>query len=168
MSEPLEFVLRTVLIGSGATLVMDGWARLLRGFGIPSLNFAFLGRWIGHLPRGRLVHASIAQAPPVRGERLLGWCAHYLLGISFAALLLSTFGLKWARSPSLLPALFIGVVTVAAPLLVLQPAWGAGIASLKTAKPLFNSAKSLVTHSVYGFGLYLAAQAAAALVPAAQ
>lgn len=44
-----------------------------------------------------------------------------------------------------------------APLLVLQPALGAGIFSMKTAAPLFNSLKSLATHTVFGLGLYLAA-----------
>jgi hypothetical protein len=166
MSEMMEFVLRAVLIGVGATMVMDVWARLLRGFGIPSLNFAFLGRWIGHLPHGQWRHPSIAKAAPVRGELLIGWCAHYSIGMAFAALLLATFGLKWARSPSLLPALFVGIVTVAAPLLVLQPAMGAGIASSKTPRPVFNCIKSVVTHTVYGLGLYLAALATASLVAA--
>jgi hypothetical protein len=55
--------------------MMDGWALLLRQFGIPSLNFAFLGRWLGHFPQGQWVQASIAKAAPVRGERLLGWSA---------------------------------------------------------------------------------------------
>ena len=133
MSEPLEFVLRAILIGVGATLVMDGWAFLLRQFGIPSLNFALLGRWIGHLRQGQWMHENIAKAAPVGGELLIGWCAHYSIGVAFAALLLATFGLKWARSPSFYPALFIGIVTVVAPLFVLQPALGAGVASSKTA-----------------------------------
>lgn len=167
VSESVEILLRTILIGVGATMVMDAWALLLRQVGIPSLNFAFLGRWIGHLPRGRWMHESIARAAPVRGERLIGWGAHYSIGITFAALLLSTFGLTWARSPSLLPALFIGIVTVLAPLLVLQPAMGAGIASSKTPTPVFNCIKSLVTHTVYGLGLYLAALATASLLPRA-
>jgi hypothetical protein len=166
VSETVEFVLRTILIGIGATLVMDGWAFLLRRFGVPSLNFAFLGRWIGHLAQRQWTHESIAKATPVRRELLMGWCAHYSLGIAFAALLISTFGLKWARSPSLLPALLIGIVTVLAPLLILQPALGAGIASSRTATPLFNSMKSVVTHTVYGFGLYLAALATASGIPA--
>lgn len=166
MSGTLEFVLRTILIGIGATVVMDGWAFLLRRFGIPSLDFAVLGRWIGHLRQGQLTHANIARATPVRGELLIGWCVHYSIGIAFAALLLSTFGLNWARSPSLYPALFVGIVTVLAPLLVLQPALGAGIASSKTARPVFNSLKSLVTHTVYGVGLYLTALATASLIPA--
>jgi len=163
MSERIEFVARTILIGAGATMVMDAWALLLKQVGIPSLNFAFLGRWIGHLPQGRWMHESIARATPVRGELLMGWSAHYAIGLSFAALLLSTFGLRWARSPSLLPALAIGIVTVVAPLLVLQPALGAGIFSSKTPTPVFNSLKSLATHTVFGLGLYLAARATAPL-----
>jgi hypothetical protein len=164
MNETIEFALRTVLIGVGATLAMDLWALLLRQFGIPSLNFAYLGRWIGHLPRKRWMHPSIAKAMPVRGELLMGWVAHYAIGMTFAAFLLSTFGLKWARSPSMFPALLIGIVTAVAPLLILQPALGAGIASSKTPTPVLNSIKSLVTHAVYGFGLYLAALATASLL----
>jgi hypothetical protein len=158
MNERIEFVLRALLIGAGATLVMDAWALLLRQFGVPSLNFAFLGRWIGHLADGQWMHASIAKALPVRGESALGWCAHYAIGVSFAALLLATRGLEWARSPTLAPALLVGIVTVVAPLFVLQPALGAGIASTKTAAPVFNSLKSVMTHAVVGVGMYLAAR----------
>ena len=164
MNEKIEFAFRTVLIGAGATVAMDLWALLLRQFGIPSLNFAFLGRWIGHLPQKQWMHKSIAKAAPVRGELVMGWFAHYAIGVTFAALLLSSFGLKWARSPSLLPALFIGIVTVVSPLFILQPALGAGIASSKTPAPLFNSLKSLATHTVFGFGLYLAALATASFM----
>ncbi len=166
INENLEFALRAILIGAGATVVMDVWAFVLRRLGIPSLNFALLGRWIGHVPRGTWMHASIAKAAPVRGESLIGWIAHYSIGITFAALLLATFGVGWAHSPSLVPALFIGIVSVVAPLFILQPAFGAGIASSKTPRPLFNSVKSMVTHVVYGSGLYLAALATAALIPA--
>ena len=85
--------------------------------------------------------------------------------MAFAALLLTTAGLDWAHAPSLPPALGIGVVTVLAPWLLLQPALGAGIASSKTPAPLFNATKSLVTHTVYGVGLYLAGLLAASLWP---
>jgi hypothetical protein len=165
MSEVVESVLRAVLIGAGATMVMDLWAIMLRQFGVPSLNLAFLGRWIGHLIHGRWRHLSIASATPVRGESWIGWCAHYSIGITFAALLLWTRGLGWGRSPSLFPALSMGIVTVVAPLLILQPGMGAGIASRKTPTPVFNSIKSLMTHTVFGFGMYLAALASAALLP---
>ena len=163
MDATAEFVTRTVLIGTGATVVMDAWALLLKQFKIPSLNFAYLGRFIGHLPNGKWIHQNIANAAPVRYELVIGWCAHYSIGIAFAGLLLATFGVSWARSPSLLPALVIGVATAVAPLFILQPALGAGIASSKTPRPVFNSMKSLVTHTVFGLGLYLAALASAPL-----
>lgn len=165
MHSTLEFVLRGIFIGVGATLLIDVWAALLRRFGVPSLNFALLGRWIGHLPEGRFIHASIASASPVRRESLLGWLAHYAIGVSFAGLLLPVFGLDWARSPTFGPALLVGIGTLPAPLFVLQPALGAGIASSKTPRPVFNTFKSLTTHAVFGVGLFLAATIGARLVP---
>lgn len=152
-----EIVARTIAIGAGATLTMDIWSAILRRFGIASLRFDFLGRWLGHLPRGRFIHDSIARAAPIRGEIWIGWFAHYAIGVSIAGLLLATFGLEWAKAPTLGPALLIGVVTVLAPWLVLQPGLGAGIASSKTSAPLFNAVKSLATHVVFGFGLFLTA-----------
>jgi hypothetical protein len=81
MSHISGFVLRAVFIGVGATIVMDLWALLLRLLGIPSLNLAFLGRWIGHLPDGQWTHESIAKAAPIKGELWIGWIAHYSIGV---------------------------------------------------------------------------------------
>ena len=68
------------------------------------------------------------------------------------------------RMPSPGPALLIGAVTVLAPWLVLQPALGAANASSKTPTPVLNGLKSLVTRTVFGFGLFVAAHAAAWLI----
>lgn len=165
MNAVFEFAVRSLLIGAGATLCMDLWAALLRRFGISSLNLSLLGRWIGHLPQGRWIHVNISKATLVRHEAVLGWCVHYGIGIGFASLLLATSGLSWARSPTLYPPLALGIVTVVAPLFILQPALGAGIASSKTPRPVFNSVKSLVTHTVFGVGLFLAAHLTAAVLP---
>jgi len=119
--------------------------------------------------RAESLRGGPRECPGLRQQRrpaVLGWSAHYSIGILISAALLSAFGLEWARSPSLFPALLTGIVTVLAPLLVLQPALGAGIASSKTPSPFFNSMKSLVTHTVFGFGLYLATLATASVIPA--
>lgn len=166
MNQTFELVLRTLSIGVGATLVMDLWGATLRQLGVPSLNLGLLGRWIAHLPQGQWFHHTIASAPAVRGERWIGWLAHYLIGVSFAVLLVAVEGLGWARNPALFPALAVGAVTVIAPWFVLQPAMGLGVASSKTRAPAQNAFKSLVTHLVYGLGLYLAAVATAVLFPA--
>jgi hypothetical protein len=164
MNPTFELAARSLLIGAGATLAIDAWAAVLRRFGVPSLRIEYLGRWLGHLPSGRWQHEDIARAAPVRAEALLGWGAHYTIGVGFAALLLLSAGLDWARSPTLLPALCVGVVTVLCPWFVLQPAIGAGIASSKTRTPVRNALKSLLTHTVFGIGLFLTAHAAALLL----
>ncbi|MDH4584461.1 DUF2938 domain-containing protein [Pseudomonas sp. BN415] len=47
--------------------------------------------------------------------------------------------------------------TVAAPLLVMQPAMSAGLFVSKTPTLLKNCLRSLINHSVFGLGLLLAA-----------
>jgi hypothetical protein len=152
---------RALAIGMVATAVMDLWLMLLKAFGLPTLNFALLGRWVGHMPRGRWAHEAIAKAAPVRGELALGWAAHYGTGIALALLLAALAGPAWLRAPSLWPALGFGIGTVLLPLLVMQPAMGAGFASSRTKTPALNVLKSLANHTVFGLGLYAAALAIA-------
>ncbi|MBL8912164.1 MAG: DUF2938 domain-containing protein [Archangium sp.] len=161
MNDKTEFVVRAALIGAGATAVMDVWGVAQRAMGIKTLDFALLGRWVGHVPRGQWFHTSIARATPVSGELMIGWATHYAIGVTFAALLLAVYGLEWAHQPTLLPALAIGLVTAVAPLLILQPALGAGIFSSNTPAPLFNTLKSIATHAIFGLGLYASARVAA-------
>ena len=157
----MDYLVCTFLTGVGATAVMDLWAiarkRLL---GIPAPNYDLVGRWLAHMPRGRFRHASIAATLPVHGERLIGWTAHYLIGISYAAVLLGIWGLAWIRQPTVGPALLVGIVTVAAPFLVMQPGMGAGIAASRTPRPASARLQSLLMHAIFGLGLYAAGRAA--------
>lgn len=153
--------MHTLLTGLGATLAVDAWALLRRRlFGLPLPDYRLLGRWLAHMPRGRFVHAPMAAAPPMRGERLLGWSAHYGIGIAFAALLPLGWGVGWLQSPRLGPALVVGIGTVAAPFLLMQPGMGLGIAASRTTRPNRARLHSLATHAVFGLGLYAAAVAA--------
>ena len=150
--------LDALAIGVGATAVMDVWAVALKRFWcIPSLNLAMVGRWLGHLPRGTVTHANIAQAAPVRDEAILGWTAHYVIGVLFAAVLLALAGQEWVRQPTFAPALLAGLVSVAAPFCILQPGMGAGLAASKTPHPTAARQRSLMAHTAFGIGLYLAA-----------
>jgi len=163
MSPIAEIAVRGLVMGVAAAALMDAWGLLLRrGFGIPTLDYALLGRWIGGIGRGRLTHQRIAAAPPVPGERPLGWLAHYAIGVAFAVLLLAIWGLEWAAAPTPGPALIVGLGTIVAPWLVMQPAMGAGFAGSRTPNPTATRLRNLGTHAVYGIGLYLAALALAA------
>jgi hypothetical protein len=148
-------------IGVGATAIMDlwGWLRQ-RVFGDKGLDYGLVGRWIAHMPHGRFRHDNIAAAPKKRGERLIGWSAHYGIGIAFAGLLIGLGGAEWAARPTLGPALAVGIGTVVAPFFLMQPGMGAGIAASRTPRPNAARLQSLLTHAVFGLGLYVAAWAA--------
>lgn len=155
MNGTLEFVVRSLVLGIGATIVLDLWAQFLRVFGVKPGGMGMLGRWAGHLPRGRLVHDGIANTPPVRHEAALGWITHYAVGIVFGVLFLAIVGLEWTRVPTFLPALAFGVATVVFPFLFMQPSMGAGFFASKTSKPNVARLRSLMGHTVFGIGLYL-------------
>jgi len=147
-----------LVIGIAATLAMDLWNLLLhRAFGVKSLDYCLLGRWVLHIPAGSLRHANIARAAPKRFECATGWIAHYSIGISLALSFVALAGTGWLASPALLPALAFGIATVVFPYFVLQPALGFGIASSKAPRPSAARLKSLGTHTVFGLGLFLSA-----------
>jgi len=142
-------------LGCGATLLMDLWSCMRhRLLGVRPLDYGLVGRWLMHLPRGHLIHSPIAATPAVRGERVLGWLAHYAIGVAFAVLLLAIAGLDWVHRPTLLPALGVGLGTVMAPFLILQPALGSGLAARRTPNPGRARLHTLVTHAVFGVGLH--------------
>ncbi len=167
MNLATEVVLLVVLTGVGATAVMDLTALAAKHlFGIPTSDWAMVGRWIGHFPQGRFRHDSIAKAAPVRGERMLGWLAHYATGIAYAALALLAYGLDWLRAPTPGRAVLLGVAMLVAPFFLMQPGMGAGIAASRTPKPMAARLRSLMNHVAFGIGLYLAGTLAAALLSA--
>lgn len=159
MNTMVEWILRVTGTGVLATLVFDLWLLLLNRRGVPTMNFALLGRWIAHMRHGRFVHERIAAAPSATFESVVGWVAHYAIGVLFAANALAVLGQSWFEAPSFGGALIVGAASVAAPWFILQPAFGAGIASWNTPTPLRNSIRSLANHLVFGAGLYAGALA---------
>lgn len=153
-----------IVIGIGATALTDLWALARRALlGVAPPDFGLVGRWLAHMPRGRFRHHAIAAAPRIAGERILGWVAHYLIGIAFTMLLPLLFGAAWLSDPTPGPALAVGLGTVAAPFLLMQPGMGAGIAASRSPRPAAARLHSLVTHAVFGLGLYAAAIATRAI-----
>jgi hypothetical protein len=161
METVMDYLICALLIGAGATMVMDAWAMLRkRLLGIASPDYALVGRWLAYMPAGRFRHDRISDSPPVKREHVIGWIAHYLIGMAFAAILLGIWGLGWVHRPTIGPALAVGIGTVAAPFLVMQPGMGAGIAASRTPRPAAARLQSLITHAIFGLGLYAAGWAA--------
>ena len=158
MSLSLDVVLRAAAIGVGANVVMDLWNLALRRVaGVRSLDFALLGRWILHMPSGTFAHDHIGKAAPRKGERVVGWAAHYAIGVTFAVGFVAIVSAAWLARPTVLPALLYGVATVVFPYFLMQPALGLGVAAARTPQPAQARLKSLVTHTVFGLGLWMCA-----------
>ena len=101
----MDHLIASLAVGVGATIATDGWAILRRAlFGTALPDYAMVGRWFGHMPRGRFRHSPIAASPAVPGERLVGWIAHYLIGVAFAGLLIAGWGVEWLRTPTPVPS----------------------------------------------------------------
>jgi hypothetical protein len=152
------YIVDAILIGLGATLVIDLWALFLeRAFSIRSLDYCLLGRWVLHMPQGTLVHRNITATPAKPHECKVGWTTHYLIGTAFALVFVLLASDSWLARPTLLPALAFGIATVVVPFFTMQPSFGLGVAASKTPNPNRARLKSLMTHTVFGVGLYVSA-----------
>lgn len=152
-----QMLLKVMMAGVVATVVMDLWGALQRRIGVQTLDYALVGRWIGHWRKRSWRHVQIRAAAPIAHEGALGWGAHYALGVLFAIGLWWVAGSAWWHQPTPVVAILFGALTVLVPFLILHPALGAGIAASRSPHPWRARLRSLATHAVFGVGLYLGA-----------
>jgi hypothetical protein len=153
-----DILWRSMIIGIGATVLMDIWAIIVAkatGGSLP--NWAPVGRWFWHLGRGKVFHDDIGKAAPYEHELALGWIGHYAVGILYGILLVQIAGPGWLSQPTFLAAWIWAVVTVGAGWFLLQPGLGIGWAASKTPNPAKVRFLNIVSHTVFGFGLYATA-----------
>lgn len=163
----ISLLFSIVFVGMGATLVMDFWAFFLkRAFAIPSLNYCLVGRWFQYMPGGRFAHQNIGQSEPKLLECYIGWAAHYVIGVVFAAILVAIASPAWLQEPTIIPPVIFGVATVVVPFFLMQPSFGLGVAASKTQNPTKARIRSLMAHAAFGVGLYIAALMLSRIVPA--
>jgi hypothetical protein len=156
MNNSILYFLSPIFIGIGTTLIFDLWGLFLNyAFKVTPSNFCLVGRWLLYMPEGIFRHSNINSAPPKSAECIVGWIAHYMIGITFAATFLSLTGKDWLQHLTPTPALIFGMITVSAPFFVMQPAFGLGVAASKSSNPAQARLRSLINHIVFGFGLYV-------------
>jgi DUF2938 family protein len=154
----MTLLLAGILMGLGATILIDLWALALnRATGLPQPNWAMVGRWAAHLPRGRVFHDAIGEVPPVGDELRIGWAFHYAVGIAYGVIFVLIVGADWLAAPTLLPAWIFAVLTIAAGWFLLHPGMGLGWAASKTPNPWKARGLGLVSHSIFGIGLWVVA-----------
>jgi len=148
-------IISGILIGIVGTMGMDIWALVVKHFlRLPVADLAMLGRWAGHMPKGRYFHTPIAASDAIDHELAIGWSVHYLTGIAYGIAYLFIVQSMVGGTPSLLSALVFGVATLAAPWLIMQPALGLGIFASKAPKPWRTRLINLSMHLAFALAMY--------------
>lgn len=152
----LDFLIRSVLIGTFATAALDVWSLLLnRTAGFPMANWSVAGRWVVSTAGGKVYRPDIGTAPSVPGENAIGWIFHYAVGIAFAAALLLIWP-TWAKSPTFWPPMIVGWVTILCGWLIMAPAMGGGWAHANRPDPMTPRLLNIAGHTVFGLALWAA------------
>jgi len=152
----IELLSGAVVVGLGATIFMDVCAELLkRAFGVPTADNCTFGRWLCHMVDGNFTHPDIDAAAEKPAECAVGWIAHYITGVVFGIAFVALAADGWLQSPTLIPAVIFGIVTVGFPFLIMHPAFGLGVAASKVPNPLQARLRSLMNHTLFGLGLYV-------------
>jgi hypothetical protein len=152
----MELAIQGVLTGVIATIGMDIWAAFVKHvLRLPTADWALVGRWFGHMPRGVFIHRPVADSAPIANELVIGWIGHYVTGIVYGLVYLYVVDKFLATTPTLMSALVFGLVTLVAPWLVMQPAMGAGIFASRTPRPGLMRMINLSMHAVFGVSLFL-------------
>src|SRR5262245_12956649 len=155
----MEHALRALAMGLTATVAIDVWATFAnRVLGWPRTNWGMVGRWIGHMPRGRFTHVSISSSPPVRHESVVGWTFHYVVGCIYAALYLIYVNAVQMGQPTLVSAVLFGLITVLSPWFLMQPGLGLGIFAARAPRPHLVRLQNLIIHIIFGLALYYSCQ----------
>jgi len=148
-------VTNMIVAGVFATVVLDIWQRFLHAAtGIPPTNWGIIGRWFGHMPRGRFMHTAIGEAEPVAGEAVIGWVMHYLIGVLYGVVYVGLFAVVLSGAPTLLNGFLFGLASVVVPWFLMQPALGLGAMGSKAPNPNIPRYTALAAHCIYGIALY--------------
>ena len=145
------------MVGFGATVFTDIVGLMRQGWAATDGFYRLVGRWIGSVPSAGLFHNDIRATAPVAAESVLGWGAHIILGLLFGICFVFLFGASALGEPKAWQGLGFGLVTVLVPWLIFQPLFGWGVAVSKAPEPWKMRRRGIVTHAVFGLGLWLSA-----------
>ncbi|MFY0647378.1 DUF2938 family protein [Sulfitobacter geojensis] len=152
-----ELVFWGAFIGLGATVVTDVAGVMRQGWSATHGFYCLVGRWVGSARHGVLAQGDVRNLEPVRTEAALGWSAHIALGVVFGIGFVAIFGPDAVTTPNLARSLIFGLVTVFIPWLIFQPLFGWGVAMAKAPEPWKMRVKGIITHTIFGFGLWVSA-----------
>jgi len=151
----MEEFIKIIILGLLSTASIDIWATFSnRYLGFPRTNWALVGRWIGHIPKGVFFHRPVSSSPEIGNEKAIGWLFHYFIGIVYAAFYFYVVTFLENGEPTIFIAWIFGLVTILSPWFIMQPALGLGICAVKAPSPNMVRLQNFAIHSIFGIALY--------------
>jgi hypothetical protein len=149
-----------LIVGLLATVTMDIAAVAMVKTGLVQLGPyrifpELLGRWVGSIPAGSLVHSTILTTPSVPHEKAIGIVSHYLIGLTLTSLLLFPHVRIWHRRVTLPTALLYGMTTSVFAYFLMFPSMGFGIMAIRLPHPATLILFSAWNHAAFGLGIFL-------------
>jgi hypothetical protein len=90
---------------------------------------------------------------PVANERLLGYLAHYAIGVGLAFIYLLGWALLVGGPASPVGALIFGIATTVASLFLVYPSMGLGVCGRRSPEGLRAVLSPLANHLFFGVGM---------------
>ena len=144
-----------IVIGIIGTIGLDIWALVVKhALRLPATDWAMVGRWAAHIPRGRFFHSPIAASEPADHELPIGWCVHYVTGVAYGVAYLFIVASLADGTPTLFSAIVFGLVTLAAPWFIMQPALGLGLFASKSPNPWRTRFINISMHLAFAIAMY--------------
>jgi hypothetical protein len=136
------------------TLVMDTLNYLFARTGLVlKIDVRMIGRMTVGWMRGRLRYDRPSQIEPHAYERLLGYLAHYAIGLILAAIFVLGWDQFMGGPPSPAWAIVYGFATTVISEFVVYPSMGLGICGRRSPDGIKAFLSPLANHLFYGLGM---------------
>ena len=150
----MDLFVMTVAAGVLGTVVMDFLNHLFARTGmISKIDVRMIGRMAAGWVRGQFFYSHPDEMGQISNERLYGYLAHYMIGISLALPFVFGWELLVGGPASPVWALIYGVVTTVASWFFVYPSMGFGAFGRRSPDGIKAALSSLANHLFYGIGL---------------
>lgn len=153
----LDLAYTALITGIAGTIAMDlsNYAFSRVGL-ILKIDVAMIGRMAAGWAKGRFSYGNPSELKSVTHETLLGYLAHYVIGISLAVVYLAAWELSVDGPPSPYWATLYGFVTTAVSEFYVYPSMGLGVCGRRSPERLKAGLSPVVNHLFFGLGMGVA------------
>ena len=150
------FIIDGIISGIVATMLFDAFQiSLSYAYNINKSRWDLVGRYFFGFVDKIYIREDLESDKPVKNELLIGYIAHYLIGIIYGIIYV-TINILFFNEPSLILAILFGFITVLGGWCIMMPyAFNLGFFASKKEERFQILTQNLIVHFIFGIGLYM-------------